>query len=78
MHMTNDSLENLWDGLLSHDPSRIQSTFTSLDASDQRSVLFHLQRMVHETGWLPVQKQSAKIALDVLKNIVVDSDQTQV
>lgn len=75
--MTNAPLEMIWDGILSQDPSQIQSIFTSLDVQSQKSVLLHLQRTENETGLLPVQKRSAKIALDVLQNIAVDNDQSQ-
>jgi hypothetical protein len=75
--MANDPLEKIWDGLLSQDPHQIQSIFTSLDTQSQRSVLHHLQRMLDEKGWFPVQKQSAQIALNALQNVTMANDHSQ-
>jgi len=67
MLLSNDPLETIWDSLLSHDPAEIQRVFNTLDSDSQKIVLLHLQRMVTEPGWLPVQQQSAQIALNVLQ-----------
>ena len=67
MPSINYPLETIWDSLLSRDPSAIKRVFTTLDPDSQRNVLLHLQRMVSEPGWLPVQQQSASIALNVLQ-----------
>ena len=77
MHDSNDPLELIWDGLLSHDPTQIKLSYNSLDPASQRSVLIHLQQMVSEEGWLAVQQQSAQIALDVLQPIVKDKVPSQ-
>jgi len=67
MLLSNDPLETIWDSLLSHDPAEIQRVFNTLDSDSQKVVLLHLHRMVTEPGWLPVQQQSAQIALNVLQ-----------
>ena len=67
MFIPNDPLETIWDGLLSHDPPEILRVFNTLDSDSQKVVLLHLQDMVTESGWLPVQQQSAQIALEVLQ-----------
>ena len=69
MLLSNDPLETIWDSLLSHDPAEIQRVFNTLDSDSQKVVLLHLHRMVTEPGWLPVQQQSAQIALNVLQPI---------
>jgi len=61
-------LEQTWDNLLSRDPEKIGSTYASLDPSSQQVVLRHLRKMVSETGWQPVQVQSAQAALQVLES----------
>jgi NADH:ubiquinone oxidoreductase subunit E len=66
MNKTSEKLELLWEDLLSHQPETIQAAFASLDPSDQKAVLTHLQRMVSESGWQPEQRLSARAALDVL------------
>ena len=69
MLLANTPLDAIWEGLLSHDPSEIKRVFYILDSESQQVVLLHLQRMVSEPGWLPVQQQSAQIALEVLQPI---------
>jgi hypothetical protein len=69
MNSLNDPLEIIWDSLLSEDSMQIQNTYNLLDPASQQSVLLHLQRMVIEPGWLPIQKQSAETALDVLTTL---------
>jgi hypothetical protein len=72
-----DPLESIWDGLLSHDPAQIIKSYNSLDPSSQRSAWLHLKRMVSEEGWLPVQQQSAQIALDALQSIGIEKVPSQ-
>ena len=60
-------LEGLWDNLLSRDPERIRRQWRELSAEEQRAVLAHLERMVSEEGWLPMQRESARAALDALR-----------
>jgi hypothetical protein len=66
MNKASKQLEMLWEDLLSRQPAPIKAAFASLDPSDQKAVLVHLQRMVNEPGWQPEQRLSAKTALDVL------------
>jgi hypothetical protein len=61
-----DQPEKLWEDLLSRQPYEIMAAFSSLNPSDQKAVLAHLQRMVNEAGWQPGQRISARAALDVL------------
>jgi hypothetical protein len=66
MHETSVKPEPLWEDLLSHQPETIKAAFASLDPSDQKAVLAHLQRMVDGSGWQIEQRLSARAALDVL------------
>jgi hypothetical protein len=61
-----DTLETLWDELLSRRPARIHRAFNRLPPDQQQSVQAHLQRMVAEDGWHPEQRLSAQIALQAL------------
>jgi len=60
-------LEGLWNDLLSRQPEQIRSAYDSLDKSNQKVVLNHLQRMVSEAGWQPEQVASAKAAIHALE-----------
>lgn len=64
------SLEELWNHLLSQDPLRISEVFNQIDSNSQNQIIQHLQRMIHETGWQPMQKENAKIALEVITNML--------
>jgi len=64
-----DQLELLWDDLLSRQPERIKSAFTSLDASSRESVLIHLQHMAKDAGWQPEQRLSASTAIQALQDL---------
>jgi hypothetical protein len=77
MHHSNDNLEMIWDGLLSHDPATIKRIYNTFDEDGQRSILIHLQRMVNEPGWLLVQQQSAQIALNVLQPLIKNNHPSQ-
>jgi hypothetical protein len=61
----NTALENFWDNLLSQQPDRIQAALDTLDEETRKGVIAHLQRMVTEEGWHPLQRTSAQAALDV-------------
>lgn len=67
MDETGDSLESLWDGLLSRQPERVRATYANLDDLEKIAVLAHLERMASESGWHPEQRLSAQVALEVLK-----------
>ena len=74
MYSSDDPLEIIWAGLLSEDPKQIRIVYASLDQASQISIMLHLQRMVTEPGWLPVQRQSAQCALEtLLPNVSEDS-----
>ncbi len=62
-----EQLTLLWDALLSHDPPKIHKAFSSLDKNEQQAVLDHLNEMVTGEGWQPVQRQSAKAALQAIQ-----------
>lgn len=66
-----NSIEDLWDALLSRDPERIQKTYRDLSESDRKAVVDHLIKMGTEDGWHSTQKQSAQIALDAFKRLAV-------
>lgn len=61
-----DRLEQLWNDLLSRQPSLVRSAFETLDADSRTAVVAHLQRMAHESGWYPDQQASAAAALKAL------------
>ena len=61
-----DTLETLWDRLLSRQPAEILAAFERLPVSEQAAVLAHLRRMAEEDGWQPGQRASAKAALEIL------------
>jgi len=61
-----DSLEKLWEDLLSRQPEKVRSAFSSLDKIEQAAVLTHLRRMVSEGAWQPEQRASARAALRTL------------
>jgi hypothetical protein len=58
--------ETLWEHLLSRQPEKIATAFTSLSAAEQQTVLSHLRRMAEEPGWHSEQRASALTALDVI------------
>jgi len=61
-----DSLELLWDNLLSRQPDQVQEAFGILSSMEQQAVLAHLKRMVDEPGWHSEQRLSAQAALSAL------------
>lgn len=61
-----DSLEILWDELLSRQPDKVRSAFSGLDEVEQAAVLAHLRRMASEEAWQPEQRASARAALVAL------------
>lgn len=61
-----DTIETLWNDLLSRRPARIRRAFYRLPPDQQQSVRAHLQRMVAEEGWHAEQVRSAQAALKAL------------
>ncbi len=64
-----NQLEQLWDNLLSRQPELIRSAFASLDPTNQKAVITHLNRMISETGWQSEQQFSAKAAIQALETL---------
>lgn len=62
----NDPIQIFWDNLLSRNPQRIWTAFSTLDASSRQAVITHLQKMISEPGWHPEQVKSAQAALETL------------
>lgn len=60
-------LEKTWDSILSRDPKKISAAFCDLNRANQKVVVAHLQKMVSEDGWHPEQVQSARVALQVIR-----------
>jgi uncharacterized protein (TIGR00725 family) len=65
----------LWGNLLSQQPELVKSTFALLSGEEQKTVLDHLEEMSEKEGWLPSQRLSASIALQVLReNLLMTSN----
>lgn len=62
-------LEQAWDDLLSREPERIETRFKSLDPKSQKVVIEHLNAMITESGWHPVQVISAQKAYDIISKM---------
>lgn len=67
---SSNSLEYIWDGLLSRHPAEIRLVFSALAAEERLVVIAHLQRMVSEAGWHPEQRLSAQAALQALEGMI--------
>ena len=65
-----NSLENIWDGLLSCRPDEVRLVFSTLAAEERPAVILHLQRMASEAGWQPEQRLSAQSALQALDGLI--------
>jgi hypothetical protein len=63
------SLDELWEALLSEEPSRIRKAWLSLTDEEAGAVLNHLRTMAEEPGWAEVQRQSAAAALRVVASL---------
>jgi hypothetical protein len=61
-------LDDVWEALLSGDPARIRRAWRDLTDEEALSVLAHLARMRDEEGWAPAQRESAAVALQVLRD----------
>ena len=61
-----NSLETLWDNLLSRQPELIISTFARLTDPEKQAILDHLKLMVSEPDWHPEQRISAQEALEII------------
>jgi len=65
--MSPSSLEEFWEEILSRQPARISTVYTSISIDEKESVLDHLHKMASEPGWHAEQRISAQAALDELK-----------
>jgi hypothetical protein len=59
-------LEEFWAEVLSAEPARVRAAVDGLPDTDHRSVVVHLRRMAHETGWSEAQCIRARAALTAL------------
>ena len=57
------SIEDLWEALLSREVEQIRRAFEGLAEAEQQAVLAHLRRMAGEPGWHPEQVKSAQAAI---------------
>jgi len=64
-----DPIQLFWDNLLSRNPARIKSAFSTLDEDSKQAVIDHLKKMISESGWHPEQVKSARVALETIKKI---------
>jgi hypothetical protein len=65
-----NSIEDLWNELLSRDPIRIKNIFEDLGDRDRQAVIDHLKTMTSEEGWHSTQKRSARIALKAIEKLI--------
>ena len=63
-----NDLEEVWEALLSGEPARIRRIWDELTDEEALGVLTHLARMRDEDGWSTEQRESATIALQVLRD----------
>lgn len=63
-----DPIQLFWDNLLSRNPARIKSAFSTLDEDSKQAVIEHLKKMISESGWHPEQVKSAQIAINILQH----------
>ena len=61
------NLDDLWDDILSSDPARIRRAWENLTDEESLAVLEHLRRMKDEPDWQPAQRESAEVALRVVR-----------
>ncbi len=69
MNEPSNSIEQLWDAILSRQPQKIKAIFERQDHASRQNILAHLQKMTTEDAWHPEQCASAKTALNTLKDI---------
>jgi len=59
--------ETMWENLLSRRREDILGVWGLLNADERASVMSHLNRMVEDEGWTEQQRESARVARDVLR-----------
>jgi len=62
------SEEQIWEAILSRQPDVIRRAFLQLDEASRASVMAHLHKMAVGEGWQAEQSNSARIAIDALKD----------
>jgi hypothetical protein len=70
MNDSSDPLTQFWDALFSRQPERIRQVVVQLDSATRSALIAHLQRMVTEPDWQPVQRDSAQAALDAIRDLL--------
>jgi hypothetical protein len=63
------NLDKLWGDLFSGDAARVRKLWTNFTDEECGIVLQHLQRMIDEPDYQPVQKESAATALRLIREI---------
>lgn len=63
------NVDEVWEALLSEDPPRIRRAWLALTDDEASAVLEHLKRMTVEDGWAEVQRQSAGMALRLIRQL---------
>jgi hypothetical protein len=61
-----NSIEKLWDDLLSRDSVLIQHTYKQLGDKEKKEILDHLVKMITKPGWHMEQKRSAQAAIEAI------------
>jgi hypothetical protein len=67
MEDPSESLEAIWDSLLSRVPAQVRLAFSGLEPKEQQAILEHLRKMSTEPAWHPEQARSAEAALKALE-----------
>ena len=63
------NLDKLWGDLFSGDAARVRKLWTTFTDEECGIVLQHLQRMIDEPDYQPAQKESATVALRLIREI---------
>ncbi len=64
-----DPLEQMWDDLLSRQPTLVEQAFIGLTIDERAWVIAHLKKMATEEDWHPEQRASARTALMIIETI---------
>jgi len=62
-------LEEIWGDLFSGDAARVRKVWMRLTDEECGIVLQHLQQMIDDPGFQPLQKESAATALRLIREI---------
>ena len=62
-------LDEIWDDLFSGDAARVRQVWMKLTDEECSIVLQHLQKMLDDPGFQSSQKESAAIALRLIREI---------